>query len=117
MTVAIAKQSIPELARRAEGVLAARAREGTEPMTYGELAEAVSDGDRKYTATDMGTLLKHVGERGQYSWSRPLLAWAVNETGKPSAVDVDASSNAADPAEERERWHPRIARHFDLDDE
>ncbi|GAB3067936.1 hypothetical protein [Nocardioides zeae] len=115
--MAIAKRSIPELAARAERVLAARAREGVEPMTYGELAAAISDDERTYPATGMGAVLKHMGERGQYSWSRSLLAWAVNETGKPSEAYVGSPAGADDPEAERELWHPRIARHFALDEE
>lgn len=113
--MAIAKRSIPELAARAERVLAARARAGTEPMTHAELAAAISDDERTYPANGMGPVLQHMGERGRYSWSRPLMAWVVDESGEPG--DAGSSGSAADPAAERERWHPRIARHFDLDDE
>ncbi|WP_447643581.1 hypothetical protein [Nocardioides zeae] len=81
--MAIAKRSIPELAARAERVLAARARAGTEPLTYGELAAAISDDERTYPANGMGPVLRHMGERGRYSWSGPLMAWAVSESGEP----------------------------------
>ena len=115
--MAIAKRSIPELAARAERVLAARARAGTEPLTYGELAAAISDDERTYPANGMGPVLRHMGERGRYSWSGPLMAWAVSESGEPGEGYAGTAGSAADPAAEREKWHPRIARHFDLDDE
>ncbi|HEY1134322.1 MAG TPA: hypothetical protein VGE77_07065 [Nocardioides sp.] len=106
-----AKRSIPDLALRAEGFLADRARAGTEPITTKDLAAAITEGDRKLPVASLTPVLKHVAERGRFSWSRNLLAWVETEAGAP----FDGSSS--DPAEVRELWHPRIARHFALDED
>lgn len=107
----MAKQrSIPELAQRAERALVPVVRAGSAPVTYGWLAEQITEpGEQALPALLMGQVLTHLRDKGgSWSWSPRLTAFVVSsESGEPGVGYY--VPELADAAAIREQTHQRVA--------
>lgn len=112
----VARRSVTEMANRAESVLIDRARRTTEPMTYQELAAAITYADeRTYPVRNTKAALKHMGEKGSYSFSGRLTAWVVDESGVPGEGYFATPGSDDDPSATRQRTHDYLTAYFAAD--
>jgi hypothetical protein len=106
----VAKQrSIPVLAHRAEVALLPVVREGADPVSYGWLAEKITQpGEPVLPARLMGQVLTYLQDQGgSWSWSPRLTAFVVSaETGEPGVGYF--VPELADAATIREQTHQRV---------
>jgi hypothetical protein len=100
---------IPELAARAEQVLLPVVRAGSDPVSYGWLAERITEpGEAPLPPRLMGQVLTHLRDQGgTWSWSPRLTAFVVSaETGEPGVGYF--VPELADAAAIREQTHRRV---------
>lgn len=105
----VALHSVPNLARAAEQILVAIAKETPEPITYGDLADRLTgEGERPIPARQMGKVLVEMRDRrGTWSWTPFLTAWVVNgETGEPG--EGYFVTGLGDAAAVRAKTHERL---------
>lgn len=104
------QRSIPELAHRAERALVPVVRAGADPVTYGWLAERLTEpGEAPLPARLMGQVLTHLRDKGgSWSWSSRLTAFVVSaESGEPGVGYF--VPELADAAAIRQQTHQRVA--------
>lgn len=105
----MATTTVPLLARQAEQILVAIARETVEPITYAELADRLTpEGERAVPARQLGKVLVEMRDkRGTWSWTPFLTAWVVNaDTGQPN--EDFFVTGVGDAAAVRAKTHERI---------
>ncbi|KRB77990.1 hypothetical protein ASE01_07385 [Nocardioides sp. Root190] len=101
--------TVPNLARQAEQILVAIARESVDPITYGELAERLTpEGQRAVPARQIGKVIVEMRDRrGTWSWTPFLTAWVVNaDTGEPG--EGYFVNGVGDAAAVRAKTHERL---------
>ena len=98
------------LARKAEQVLVDLARDGVEPITYGDLAVRLApESGRTVPARQVAKAIDALRDhRGTWSWTPFLTAWVVDaETGVPN--EDYYVTGVGDAAAVRAKTHQRIA--------
>lgn len=105
----VATTTVPTLARQAEQILVAIAKETVEPITYAELADRLTpEGERAVPTRQLGKVLVEMRDRrGTWSWTPFLTAWVVNaDTREPN--EGYFVTGVGDAAAIRAKTHERL---------